>query len=79
MLGDSLNIPYSTRTDIEQHHSDGRGRLEAIIIQWLKVDPAPTWRRVINALDWMKEHQTAESIRQYAEPLTGMELGFQPF
>ena len=71
-LGYSLNIPDSTWTDIEQRHSDDRGQLEALIIQWLKVDPAPTWRRVINALDGMGEHQTADSIRQYAKPLTGM-------
>ena len=36
---------------IEQRHSDDRGRLEAIIEHWLKVDPSPTWRRVIDALE----------------------------
>ena len=67
-----LNIPESIVAGIEQCHSDDRRRLEALIIHWLEVDPFPTWRRVINALDRIEEYQTADSIRQYAEPLTGM-------
>ena len=71
-LGRKFNIPNSTLTDIKQRHSDDRGRLEAVIIQWLSVDPATTWRRVITTLDVIGAHQTADSICQYAEPLTGM-------
>ena len=76
-LGLWLNIPESTQDDIKQQHSDDRGWLVAIIEYWQKVDPFPTWRRVIHALDKIEEHRTADSIRQYAEPLTG--VSFQTF
>ena len=71
-LGREFEIPGSTLDDIDQHHSDDRGRMEALISRWLKIDPYPTWRRVIVALDRAEQHRTADSIRQYAEPLTGM-------
>ena len=71
-LGNWLFIPVSTLTDIHQRHSDDRGRLGALITLWLKVNPAPTWRKVITTLYEMREHETADRIRQYAEPLAGM-------
>ena len=70
-LGDKLKIPKPNLLDIQRRHSDSRGKMEALITQWLEVDPTPSWRRVICALDDMEEHQTADSIRDYAEPLTG--------
>ena len=71
-FGNWLCIPYSTLTDIEQRHTDDRERLEAVIIQWLKVDPSPTWRRVITTLDEMSRLGFEDSISQNAEPLAGM-------
>ena len=76
-LGIWLWIPDSTLDDIKQQHSDDRGRMEAIISHWLKIDPSPSWRRLITELNGAGYHQTADSIRQFAEPLTGMScIGF---
>ena len=72
VLGIGLEIPDSTLDDIDQQHSDNRGRMEALIGHWLKIDPSRSWRRLITVLDEAGQYQTADSIRQYAEPLTGM-------
>ena len=71
-LSRELGISDSTLGDMDQQHSDYRGRMEALIGHWLKIDPYPSWRRLIIALNRAGHHQTADSIRQYAEPLTGM-------
>ena len=70
-LGQYLWIPDSAMDSMQQHHSDSRGQKEAVISYWLKSDPTPSWRRLIWALDWAKERQTADSIRHFAEPPAG--------
>ncbi|CAI8009012.1 hypothetical protein GBAR_LOCUS6102, partial [Geodia barretti] len=41
-----------------------------LISFWINTDPLASWRRLIWALDGMKETKMADSIRSYAEPLT---------
>ena len=70
-LGFFLSVPSSTQDDIESNCLTEEEKMAAIIHYWLTLDPTPSWRRLIRALDW-EEPDTADGIRHYAEPLTGM-------
>ena len=73
-LGIFLNIPDSKRDEIRRLYSGDSKQCQALIQYWLGLDPSPTWRRVITALDDIgsEEQETADRIRSYAEPLTGI-------
>ena len=74
-LGNWLFIPKSKRDEIERLYSDDSKWCQALIQYWLDLDPSPSWRRVITALDsipWREGSEIADRIRLYAEPLTGM-------
>ena len=73
-LGLQLAIPRSKRLEIASQYSSGSQQCQALIQYWLGLDPSPTWRRVITALDDIgsEGRKRADSIRSYAEPLTGM-------
>ena len=42
-----------------------------LITYWITTDPFPSWRRLIRALDGIREKAIADSVRHYAEPLAG--------
>ena len=74
-LAIGLRIPLLKREEINRRHSGDCVRCLALILYWLGLDPSPSWRRVITALDNIsmgKGAERADSIRSYAEPLTGM-------
>ena len=71
-LGYHLLIPESKREEIRQKFPDEMEQKRQLITYWINTDPLASWRRLIRTLDWMKETKTADSIRSYAEPLTGM-------
>ena len=71
-LGRFLLIPQSKREEIRQKFPDEMEQKKQLITYWINTDPLASWRRLIVALDVMKETKTADSIRSYAEPLTGM-------
>ena len=71
-LGVYLNVPKSKRGEIRQRYSTTDDRKQAVVAYWIKIDPIPSWRRVIRALGRMGEHQVADAVRPYAEPLTGL-------
>ena len=71
-LGDLLWIPQSKIKEIRQNFPDEMEQKKQLITYWINTDPLASWRRLIMALDSMKETKTADSIRSYAEPLTGM-------
>ena len=71
-LGRWLFIPESKREEIRQKFPDEMKQKKQLIIYWINTDPLASWRRLILALDVMRETKTADSIRSYAEPLTGM-------
>lgn len=75
LLGICLSIPESKLDEIQRLYSDDSKRCQPLIHHWLDLDPSPSWRRVITALDnisWIKGSEIADRIRSYAEPLTGM-------
>ena len=72
-LGYWLYIPRSKRVEIRQKFPDEMEQKKQLISHWINTDPQASWRRLIVALDDMKETKMADSIRSYAEPLTGKE------
>ena len=74
-LGFQLDIPRSKRLEIASQYSSGSQQCQALIQYWLGLDPSPSWRRVITALDGISTGEgpeRADRIWSYAEPLTGM-------
>ena len=71
-LGHYLCIPESKREEIRQKFPDEMEQKKQLITYWINTNPLASWRRLIWALDMIKETKTADSIRSYAEPLTGM-------
>ena len=72
-LGYYLYIPRSKREEIRQKFPDEMEQKKQLISHWINTDPLASWRRLIVALDHIKETKMADSIRSYAEPLTGKE------
>ena len=71
-LGIELGVPWSKRDAIKrQFSSDPQKRKKAYINYVMDHDPAASWRRVIVALDGMREKEAADNIRGLAEPVTG--------
>ena len=73
-LGTCLWIPRSKVEEIRQKFPDEMEQKKQLISHWINTDPLATWRRLIWALNSMKQTKMADSIRSYAEPLTGKEL-----
>ena len=73
-LGIWLGVPSAKRDEIESQHRHLSDRLREIFSYFLRLDPDASWRRVLNALDCMGETKLADSLRQLAEPVTGMWL-----
>ena len=71
-LGSYLGIQESKREEIRQKFPDEMEQKKQLISQWINTDPRASWRRLISTLDAMKGTKIADSIRSYAEPLTGM-------
>ena len=70
-LGYWLLIPRSKREEIRLKFQDEMEQKKQLISHWINTDPLASWRRLIWALDYMKQTKMADSIRSYAEPLAG--------
>ena len=66
-----LFIPRQKIDEIDRSSSTSKGRLESSIEYYLCVDPTPSWRRIIHALDWNDQHSAASNMYLYAEQVTG--------
>ena len=71
-LTDRLFIPESKQREIKANFPDELDQKKEAISYWINTDPLASWRRLIIALDLMRETELANSIRSNAEPLTGM-------
>ena len=71
-IGFRLCVPLETRQEIRSQHSTYSDCLRAVLLYALTLHPRSSWRCVINALHWMEEHQVAELIQDYSEPVTGI-------
>ena len=70
-LRDWLCIPKSKEEEIRQNFPDEMDQKKHSVTYWINTDPLVSWRRLIRALDKMREAKVADSIRSNAEPLTG--------
>ena len=73
-LGGYLFIPELKRKEIRQNFPDEMDQKKQAISYWINTDPLASWRRLIRALDGMRETKLADSIRSNAEPLTGIQV-----
>ena len=73
-LGKWLGVPVSKLQEFEQQYTTEMERKRGVLEYWFIMDPSPSWRRVIWALDMMKEHKTASGIENKAEPVLGTVL-----
>ena len=70
-LGQWLIVPEHKLDEIKQQHSTHANQTRAIVEYWLSVDPTPSWRRLVWALNGCKEHQALDKVKHNVEPLTG--------
>ena len=70
-LGLYLRVPERKLEEIEQQHSTQANQTRATVEYWFSVDPTPSWRRLVEALEFSDQHQAADRVRPYVEPLTG--------
>ena len=67
-----LYIPESNQKEIMANFPDEMDQKQQAISYWINTDPLASWRRLIIALDKLRETELADSIRSNVEPLTGM-------
>ena len=68
-LAGSFFVPASKQMDIRKFPF--AKQKEEAVSYWINTDPLASWRRLITALDWIRQSQLADSIRPNSEPLTG--------
>ena len=73
-------LPDSKKQELP---SDERVARRVLVEYWLLNDPAPSWRRMIQRLDWAYDAYfnttcalAADAIRHAAEPIQGMLFTF---
>ena len=71
-LTERLFIPKSKEDEIKRNFPDVMEQKKQMISYWINTDPLAGWRRLITALDWIRETQLADLIRSNAEPLTNL-------
>ena len=71
-LIDLLGVPNSKVKEIcNQFGSDENGAVSACIQSWLQHATSVSWREIVHKLDWIRETEVVDTIRQYLEPPTG--------
>ena len=73
-LGYRLGVPDAKLDEITSQHPHLSDRLREVFSYFLQLDPDASWRSVLRALDGKMETKLADSLRQLAEPVTGMWL-----
>lgn len=76
-----LGIPDGESSEVEQHASTREEKIRTIVTYLLNVDPTPSWRRILSAVDQVGNDEAfAQKLYKYAEPLTGKNmLGNSPY
>ena len=73
-IGKKFFVPWQIMQEIRSQHSTASECLKAIVLYVLTLHPRSSWRYIINALHKMGEHQVAERIQDYSEPVTGIHI-----
>ena len=71
-IGEKLCVPLQTRQEIRIQYSNDSDCLRAVLLYVLTLHPRFSWRCIINALHWIREHEVADRIQSYSEPVAGM-------
>ena len=67
-----FHVLRSKYYEIEYSSLTSEEKLKAYIDYMLSVDPTPSWRRIISAVEyWGDQYSAASRLYQYAEPVTG--------
>ena len=69
-LGYQLHIPEEKIKEIQCVYTDPEEQMRQLVLYWMATDPLASWRRLIRQLDDMQQSPVADSIRDFAEPLT---------
>ena len=77
-VGRMLFIPRSKLGEIVVEYCSDEEREVAVIRYWILRDPFASWRRIIERLEVLGNHDHAITLYHYSEELTGM-LGAQPY
>ena len=70
-LGNQLRVPRHVLSKIEKEHSTKADQTTETVKYWLSVEPKPSWRRLMEALQCSKEHKAVKNVMPYIEALTG--------
>ena len=70
-LGHQLRVPDHVLYEIKKQHSTQADQTTATVQYWLSVDPKPSWRRLMMALQRSNEYKAVKNVKPYIEPLTG--------
>lgn len=71
-LTEQLFIPKSKLSEIKAKFPDEMDRKREAVSYWMENDPLASWRRLIRALDRIKEADLADTLRCNIEPLSGL-------
>lgn len=70
-VGEMLFIP-SSRLNVIAEECNSEEQCEAAVIRyWIIRDPFASWRRIVQRLDRVREHDVADNLRHYTEELNG--------
>ena len=69
-LGYQLRVPRHVLSKIKKEHSTADWTTETVEY-WRSVDPNPSWRRLMEALQCSTEHRAVKNVMPYVEALTG--------
>ena len=70
-----LYVPGSKRQEIQLQNFSNENWKRALVEWWLLTDPKPSWRRLLQRLDYCSDLSCgppADNIRHNAEPVQGM-------
>ena len=62
ILGRGLDIPRSKRDDIRRHYQTDLQCMQASLDYWERTHPAPSWKKVAEALQRVGEDTLAEEV-----------------
>ena len=73
-LAYQLRVPHHVCSEIKKQHSTKSAQTKATLEYWLSVDPKPSWRRLMMALENVNEHlenEAMNNVKPYIEATTG--------
>ena len=70
-LAYQLRVPHHVCSEIQKQHSTTSTQTIATVEYWLSVDPKPSWRKLMMALENINEHRVMNNVKLNIEAPTG--------